>query len=120
MFTNGREVKVMIKTFANAGIRLDDEYTIAGTTDQLSILIEDWFATNTVQGRFSLSDGTENFMRMEQVRIPMMYTRNNQERAMDTRTWVGNLSKYLRENAQIESKVYMRGLGEAWLIVGEK
>lgn len=120
MFANGREVKVMIKTFANAGISLEDEYTIAGTTDMLSILIEDWFATNTVSGRFSLSDGTQNFMRMEQVRIPMMYTRNNQERAMDTRTWVNNLSKYLRDNVQIESKVYMRGLGEAWLIVGEK
>jgi hypothetical protein len=120
MFANGREVKVMIKTFANAGISLEDEYTIGGTTDMLSILIEDWFADNTVQGRFSLSDGTENFMRMEQVRIPMMYERSGKERAMDTRTWVNNLSKYLRENAQIESKVYLRGLGEAWLIVGEK
>jgi hypothetical protein len=59
-------------------------------------------------------------MRMEQVRIPMMYERSGKERAMDTRTWVNNLSKYLRENAQIESKVYLRGLGEAWLIVGEK
>ncbi len=42
------------------------------------------------------------------------------ERAVDTRRWVSGLSKYLRDNFQIESKIYMRGLGEAWLIVGEK
>ncbi len=120
MFTNGREVKIMVKTFENAGISLEDDYDINGNSDQLSIHIEDWIADNTVQGRYSLSDATENMMRFEQVRIPMMYERNGKERAMDTRTFVNNLSKYLRDNAQIECKVYMRGLGEAWLIVGEK
>ncbi|MCK9208769.1 MAG: DUF6175 family protein, partial [Salinivirgaceae bacterium] len=35
MFTNGREVKVMIKTFANAGISLEDDYDISGNTDML-------------------------------------------------------------------------------------
>jgi hypothetical protein len=120
MFANGREVKIRVMVFENAGITLEDDYDINGMSDMLSIHIEDWLADNTVQGRYSLSDATENQMRFEQVRIPMFYERNGRERAMDTRTFVGNLSKYLRESAMLESKVYLRGLGEAWLIVGEK
>jgi hypothetical protein len=50
----------------------------------------------------------------------MEITRNGKQRAQDTRMFVNELSKYLRENCQVESKVYLRGLGEAWLIVGEK
>lgn len=120
MFDNGREVKVMIKTFANAGITLEDEYDVNGNTDMLSMHIEDWMADNTKGGRFNLSDGTANFMRFEQVRIAMEIERNGKMRAQDTRMFVNELSKYLRTNCQIESKVYLRGLGEAWLIVGEK
>ncbi|HAM97647.1 MAG TPA: hypothetical protein DCQ26_03470 [Marinilabiliales bacterium] len=120
MFTNGREVKVMIKTFANAGISLEDDYDISGNTDMLSMHIEDWMANNTQGGRFNLSDGTANFMRFEQVRIATEIERNGKMRAQDTRMFVNELSKYLRTNCQIESKVYLRGLGEAWLIVGEK
>ena len=78
-------------------------------------------ADNTVNGRFSISDATENFQRYEQVRIPMFYERNGRQRAMDTRTFVNNLKKFLSEAPfNLESKVYMRGLGEAWLIIGEK
>jgi hypothetical protein len=120
MFANGREVKVLVKTFANAGITLEDEYTINGVSDMLSVHIEDWMADHTVQKRFNLSDATGTMMRFEQVRIAMEIERNGKTRAQDTRMFVNELSKYLRENCQVESKVYLRGLGEAWLIVGEK
>ncbi len=120
MFANGREVKILVKTFANAGITLEDEYDLKGNTDMLSIHIEDWMADHTVQKRFSLSDATATMMRFEQVRIAMEIERSGKMRAQDTRMFVNELSKYLRENCQIESKVYLRGLGEAWLIVGEK
>ncbi|MDA3891988.1 MAG: DUF6175 family protein [Salinivirgaceae bacterium] len=121
MFANGREVKIMIKVFDGWGEDLEKDYDFEGEYDMLSIHIEDWMASNTVEGRFSLSDGTENQMRFEQVRIPMMYERKGQMRAMDTRRFVNNLKKFLRhEPFMIDCKVYMRGLGEAWLIVGEK
>ncbi len=120
MFNNGREVKIMVKLFG-ADVNLNDEYDYNGTTDELNIFIEDWMADNTVNGRFSISDATENFQRYEQVRIPMFYERNGRQRAMDTRTFVNNLKKFLSEAPfNLESKVYMRGLGEAWLIIGEK
>jgi len=120
MFANGREVKIMVKVFDGSDVNLSDEVDFNGGTDELGIFIEDWMADNTVGGRFSLSDGTENFQRYEQVRIPMYYERNGRQRAMDTRTFVNNLKKFVAESFNLESKVYMRGLGEAWLIIGEK
>lgn len=121
MFTNGREVKIMIKLFDGCEFDLAEEFEKDGNTDELAMHIEDWFADNTVNGRYSLSDATENFQRYEQVRIPMFYERNGRQRAMDTRVYVNNLKKYLSEAPfMVDSKVYMRGLGEAWLIIGEK
>ena len=120
MFANGREVKIMVKVFDGSEVNLSDEVDYNGETNELAIFIEDWMADNTVSGRFSLSDGTENFQRYEQVRIPMFYERNGRQRAMDTRTFVNNLKKFVAESFNLESKVYMRGLGEAWLIIGEK
>jgi len=121
MFANGREVKVMVKLFDGCPVDLGEEFTYNGNTDELGILIEDWMAENTVNGRYSLSDGTENFQRYEQVRIPLYYERNGKQRAMDTRTFVNNLRKFLSDSPfMLDSKVYMRGLGEAWIIIGEK
>ncbi|KAF5081725.1 hypothetical protein DSECCO2_106940 [anaerobic digester metagenome] len=121
MFANGREVKIMIRVWANWGENLESYFSINGDEKELTEHIEDWLYDNTVQGRYSLSDGTENFMKLEQVRIPMMRTdAKGRERAVDTRSFVNDLNKYLRDNLEITSKVYLRGLGEAWLIIGEK
>jgi len=121
MFANGREIKIMIKVWDDAGIDLEEEFDVDGETDELGIHIEDWMSDNCVQGRFSLSDGTENFQKYEQVRIPMMYERKGKMRAMDAKRFAGNLRKYLAgEPFMQEAKVYMRGLGEAHVIIGGK
>jgi len=121
MFTNGREVKVMVKLFDGSDVNLNEEYDYNGNTDELGMLIEDWMYDNTVGNRYSLSDASENFQRYEQVRIPMYYERNGRQRAMDTRTFVNDLKKFLSEAPfNLPSKVYMRGLGEAWVVIGEK
>jgi hypothetical protein len=121
MFQIGREVRVNIRRFANWFDNLETYYTYDGEELELLEHIENWFYDNTVSGRFSLTDASDNQMRFEQVRIPMMETDSRgRERAVDTRRWVSGLSKHLRDNFQIDSKIYMRGLGEAWLIVGEK
>jgi len=118
MFANGREVKVMVKVWANWGQNLESEF--GPDSKELSEIIEDWFFDNCVQGRFNLSDASENFMKFEQVRIPMMRTdERGRERAVDTRSFVSDLRKYLNELG-VPSKLYLRDLGEAWLILGEK
>lgn len=118
MFAKGREVKVQIRVWTNWGETLESEFGDDGK--ELSEIIEDWFNDNCVDGRFNLSDATENFMKFEQVRIPMMKTDDKgRSRAVDTRSFVRDLSKYLKDLG-VPSKLYLRGLGEAWLILGEK
>ncbi|MFO8128522.1 MAG: DUF6175 family protein [Bacteroidales bacterium] len=121
MFEKGREVTLVIRVWDNAGFDLEQEYEADGLYDMLGFHIEDWMALNTVSGRFSTIDATENMMRFEQVRIPMTIERRGREIAMDTRRFVSGLSRYLSAPPfNIESKIYQRGLGEAWLILGEK
>ncbi len=121
MFTNGREVAITLRVWDNAGVDFEQDFDVKGTNDQLSFHIENWFTENTVSGRFSTIDATATMMRFEQVRIPMMFTLNGREVAMDTRRYVSQLSKYLAGPPfNLDNKIYQRGLGEAWIIIGEK
>jgi len=118
---NGREVKVLIKKFANADVDLEEEYTVNGESDELARHIENWIQDNTQNGSYNLSDASDNFMRFEQVRIPLTYERNGKQQAMDTKKLVNDLQNYLKKPPfEIPAKIYLRGLGEAWLILGEK
>lgn len=118
---NGRKVKINIQTFSNWDEDLESEYELDGEEDELSTLIENWMEDNAYQGEYHLADATETMMRFDVVRIPLYYERKGKQRAMDTRRFVNGLRKYLRKgDTEIESKLYMRGLGEAWLILGEK
>ncbi len=115
LFANGREVTVRVRVFDNgSGVDLESEYDGMELTE----IIDDWMWENTVEHRYSKIDGTENYIDFSQVRIPLF--REN-GRAMDTETFVRNLSKYLRQAPySLTSKVLTRGLGEAVLIIGEK
>lgn len=119
MFENGREVTIRIKRWDDWPYDLESEFGSSG--DELGILIEDWIADHTVKGRFSTVDATENMLVLDQVRIPLYTERNGRQRAVDTRTFVRELSKYL-DNApfNIENKVTTRGLGEATIFLGSK
>ena len=121
MFANGREATLILKVWDNADVDMEQDYEVDGLVDMLGFHIENWMADNTVSGRFSTIDATETMMRFEQVRIPVMMEYKGREIAMDTRRFVSNLSRYLSKPPfNIESKIYQRGLGEAWLILGEK
>lgn len=118
LFANGREITVRIKVwndFAD-GDGLETEYD----DKELGEIIENWMSENTVNGRFSTTDATENMMLFEQVRIPMTVTSDGKEKSVDARSWVGNLRKYLRKTYDIESKLMMQGLGQAQLVIGGK
>ncbi len=73
---------------------------------------------HTVKGMFNLTDGTESFAQFEQVRIPLSDERG---RGMDARAFATELRRYLQKAPyNITSKVMVRGLGEAILVLGEK
>lgn len=111
---NGREVAVDIRVFDNgSGLDLETEY--GGS--ELSEIIDNWMSENTVNHVFNKSEGSETYIKYEQVRIPL-YKENGQQ--MDTESFVRALRKYLKSTFQIESKVMTRGLGRCILALGEK
>ncbi len=116
MFANGREIIVRIQKWNDWDGDLESEF--GPDDDELGTIIEDWMADNTVKGRFSTTDITENMALFEQVRIPLY---NEKGRAMDARRFVRELSKVLKKTPYlIPNKVVMKGLGRATIILGSK
>lgn len=114
MFENGREVSIDFKVFDN-GSGLDFEKEYGG--EELGDIIDEWLNQNTVNHRYSKTDGSENYMYYEQVRMPLY---NASGKAIDTEAFVKDLRKYLRANYGIDGKIQTKGLGKAVLILGEK
>ena len=111
---NGREIALTVRCWDNWENDLETEYD----GDELTDVIQNWIRNNTVNGSFNLSDGTESFAQFEQVRIPLKDKNGN---GLDARGFATNLRKYLSKAPyNITSKVVVRGLGEAILILGEK
>ena len=116
MQTIGREISLDIKVFANnpAGIDLETEFG----EDELIDIINNWLQVNTIQGRFSMPYASENVANFTQVRIPVYDERG---RAIDANGFAKQLSKFLRkEPYNIPTKVLVKGLGRAVIILGEK
>jgi hypothetical protein len=114
MATNGREIVIRIKKFDSWTSDLETEFE----GKELSAVIEDWMAKNTVKGRFSTTDATENMMLLEQVRIPL-YDANG--KAIDARGFCKDLSKFLKDAPYgVTNKLTMKGLGQATITLGEK
>jgi len=112
----GREISIDIKVFANnaAGVDLETEFG----DDELIDIINDWLQKNTVQGRFSMPYASENVANFTQVRIPVYDERG---RAIDANAFAKSLAKVLKkEPYNIPSKVLVKGLGRAVIILGEK
>lgn len=116
LFANGREITVRIKVWDDFPDGLEAEFN----GQELGMIIEDWMADNTVEGRFNTTDATQNTMLFEQVRIPMEMEERGKMRAIDARRWVSYLRTYLKNTYGIESKLMMQGLGQAQLVIGEK
>ncbi len=118
LFANGREIAFQVRVWDTSMIDLEEEFNYNGERLELGEIIEDWVSENTIQGRFNTTNYTENVIRFDQVRIPLY---DERQRAMDTRRWIRDLRSLLgRPPFSQEVKIYTRGLGEIWLIIGEK
>ncbi len=114
MFTNGREIVMTIKKWNN----WENDFETEVDGKEITDYINEWMQKNAVQGRFNMSDASENIIRFEQVRIPLYDANNN---AIDARQFAKGLQKYLKAAPfSYEVKLMTRGLGEAIIVVGEK
>lgn len=114
METNGREIVLTIRCWDNWDKNLETEFGDKELTD----CIDEWMASNTVNGQYNLTDGTENFVQFEQVMIPLCDANG---KALDARAFAVQLQRHLKkEPFLITAKVMIRGLGEAILVLGEK
>jgi len=114
MFANGREIIIRVKKFDSWDGDLEKDFG----GKELGDAIEEWLKNNTVKGRFSTTDATENMMLFEQVRIPLF---DEGGKAVDARQFVKGLQKYLSAAPySIVNKLMTKGLGQAVIVLGEK
>ena len=114
LFNNGREILLTVKKWNNWNNNMETEIDGKEITDY----INEWLQKNTVKGKYSMADATENIVRCDQVRIPLYDANNN---AIDARQFAKGLQKYFKATPfNFEVKLMTRGLGEAILVLGEK
>jgi hypothetical protein len=114
MFNNGREIILTLKKWNSWDKNMETEIDGKEITDY----VNEWLQKNTVKGKFSIADATENIIRCDQVRIPLYDANNN---AIDARQFAKGLQKYFKAAPfNFEVKLMTRGLGEAILVLGEK
>lgn len=115
LLANGREVALNVRVFDNgSGLNLENEYDGTELTD----IIDEWVAQNTVNNRYNLSDAGETHMTFEQVRIPL-YRPNGMP--MDTRHFGNELRKFLNKSPyNLPAKILTKGLGRVDIVIGEK
>ena len=114
MFNNGREILLTVKKWNSWDKDLETEIDGKEITDY----VNEWLQKNTVKGKFSMADASENIIRFDQVRIPLFDTNKN---GVDARQFSKGLQKYLKETPfNFEVKLMTRGLGEAIIVIGEK
>lgn len=109
----GREIVLNIKRWDDWDEDLESEFNGKVLQD----IIEDWLHDKTVNDSFNVSDASENYMQIEQVRIPLQ---NDKGRAIDARSFAQELQRHLKNIYGVPAKLMTRGLGEAILVLGEQ
>ena len=89
MFNNGREILLTVKKWNSWDKNMETEIDGKEITDY----VNEWLQKNTVKGKFSMADATENIIRCDQVRIPLYDANNN---AIDARQFAKGLQKYFK------------------------
>lgn len=121
MSANGREIVVKFRVWDNADVDLETEFDFEDDYLELTDIISYWMEDNTVNHAPTRTNATATYLVFEQVRIPLYKERNGRQSALDARGFANGLRSYLKKDPfLIESKIYERGLGEVWIILGEK
>lgn len=113
MLTNGRQIAITIEPFEGCGIDLETEFDGI----ELKSIIKKWLSQNTVNGRFSTGDQEADILDFPEVRIPLY---NESGIAIDAHDFGEKIVNFLRDQFHITSKLTSEGLGDCWILIGEK
>lgn len=111
MFENGREITLTVTTSSEWGKNLSTENY---GDDELSYLISDWVAENSVKGRAGSKSSSSSTISFKGLRIPL-FTENNQQ--MDAKEYARGLRNYLRSIGIPSSEIEVDGVGLGRVIV---
>ncbi len=118
METDGHRITVKIKRTDNSDYDFQrSKFMFDNKMTKLCDIIYYWLQDNTIDNN-PTRNITPNVLTFNQVMIPMI-TKNRQGavRRLDSNEYVTQLQEFLLDNYNIESTIYMRGPGEAWLIL---
>lgn len=120
-YNKGRNARILLKRWEDAFVDFESEVTYGDQEAELGEVIQVWMDQNCVGGQFNLINATDNTLDFNPARIPVRGTNlAGKEVPIDAAGFVRNLSKWLKSQYGIESKVLPKGLGEAWLVIGGK
>lgn len=119
---NGREITVSFFRFDSCPIDYESEFEFNGHYVELADIIESWFDDNCVDGRYGSPEKSENMMRFTQVRMPLRgQSLSGKEKSLDAAGFVKSLVSMLKSFPyNLTVKSVPKGLGEVWIIIGEK
>lgn len=118
-FTNlekqGRAIKVRVKTWDD----FEDGLMAEFDGRELSEIIEEWLADNTVKGKYGSIDlsPSGNSMIIEQVRVPLLDAKGRNQNVL---SWARGCTKMLKNEYGIECNISTKGLGQIMIVVGSK
>lgn len=120
-YNNGRNARILLKRFDDCPLDFESEVQYNGVDAELSEVIQVWFDSQCVKGQFNLANATSNTMDFNPARIPVRgQNLAGKEVSIDASAFARPLARMLKNNYGIETKVYPKGLGETWLILGGK
>ncbi|MFR9513618.1 MAG: DUF6175 family protein [Rikenellaceae bacterium] len=120
--TNGREVVVVLQRYDSCEIDFETEFDYNGQEAELADIVSVWFEDNAINGNFTLNERSANVLRFTQVRMPLYgKSLSGKEVAIDIVGFTRSLVNFFKNDPyNTVVKVEQKGLGEVWLIVGEK
>lgn len=118
METEGHRITVKVKRTDNSEYDFQRSmFNYEGKQTKLHDIIYYWLQDHTIDNN-PTRNITPNVLSYSQVMIPMITkNKHNAVRRLDSNEYVTQLQEFLDDNYGIKSTIYMRGPGEAWLII---
>lgn len=119
----GREGQIELLVAEDSPVTLHSRFTVDGDKYQLSEIIDAWMDDNCVDGVYNTTGGTPTQRIYSKARIPLKgaasgLSKKKKEVKQDAEGFCNNLSRHLKSQYGIESRVIKQALGKATIYIG--